>query len=187
MIGELPTALTVGGQKLPINADFRVMLRIYSALTDDELSPVEKAYVCVRLMYRVEIPVSLFKEAVERAYWFFDGGDMPRSKPTHQRTVDWEQDEQFVMPAVSKSLGVPDIRSLPYLHWWTFLGAFGEIGEGLYSTILGVRSKIASGKKLEPWEREFYRKNRELVVIKKQNAEDEEARRETEEFLKTIT
>ena len=49
---------------------------------------------------------------------------------------------------------------MQYLHWWTFLGAYMEIGESLFSQILSVRMKKAKGKKLEDWEREFYKENK---------------------------
>ncbi|WP_278320796.1 hypothetical protein [Lacrimispora sphenoides] len=37
-----------------------------------------------------------------------------------------------------------------------------EIEEGTFSMVLGIRQKIAKGKKLEKWEEEFYRNNKAL-------------------------
>ena len=186
MIGLLPTELTVGGRTVPIDSDFRTMLRIYEAFCDDDLTDTEKAYVCVRLLFREPIAPQEFEEAVKQAYWFYDGGDMPKSKPLKVRTIDWKQDESLIFPAVSKALGAVDIRQLPYMHWWTFLGAFGEIGEGLFQTVMSIRQKKAQGKKLEKWEREFYSRNKELILLHRINAEEEKARQETEDFLKTL-
>lgn len=184
MIGQLPEALEVCGSLIPINADFRNILTIFEALNDAELTDHEKAYVCLRRLYLKEIPVSAIEEAIKKAYWFCDGGDMPKSKPERIKTMDWKQDEQLIMPAVSRTLGVTDVRSLPYLHWWTFLGSFGEIGEGLFASVLNIRRKQANGKKLEKWEKEFYAKNKSVIRI----LSDEEKAdiRETEEFLKTL-
>lgn len=186
MIGRLPTALSVSGREVPINTDFRVMLDIYEAFCDNELSEAEKAYVCVRLMYREEIPVQSFEEAVRRAYWFYDGGDMPKSKPSRVRTIDWKQDEAILFPAVSKAVGVADVRQLPYMHWWTFLGAFGEIGEGLFTTVMSIRQKKAKGKKLEKWEKEFYSRNKSMIELDLMTEEEKQARQETEDFLSTL-
>lgn len=186
MIGRLPTSLTVGGREVPINSDFRVMLEIYEAFCDDGLSKAEKAYVCVRLMFREDIAPRHFEEAVRQAYWFYDGGDMPKSKPSRVRTLDWKQDEAILFPAISKAAGVMDVRSLPYMHWWTFLGAFGEIGEGLFTTVMRIRQKKAQGKKPEKWEREFYSRNKALIDIARLSAEEEQARKDTEDFLSTL-
>ena len=47
MIGELPTALEVGGELLRIRSDFRVVLNIYAAWNDPELTPEEQCIVCI--------------------------------------------------------------------------------------------------------------------------------------------
>lgn len=183
MIGGLPTALEAGGRNIPINSDFRVVLRIFEALSDEELSNIEKAYVTVKLLYADEITRQNFEEAVKKAYWFCDGGDMPKTEPEKIKTLDWKHDEMIIFPAVNKCAGF-EVRSCPYMHWWTFLGIFGEIGEGLFSTVMNIRQKNAKGKKLEKWEREFLTRNKDLVILR--SAEEQAAIDETEEFLRTI-
>lgn len=48
-----------------------------------------------------------------------------------------------------------ETRTVKYLHWWTFLGYFNEIGEGLFSSVIGIRQKLNKGKKLENTSRSF--------------------------------
>lgn len=184
MIGILPQALEVGGKMLPIRTDFRDVLNLFSMFDDKELSDLEKAYICCRNLYKCDLDVNYFDEAVDKIYWFIDGGDIPKDEPAPVRILDWEKDERTLMPAISKTVGVPDVRSLPYLHWWTFLGAFGEMGEGLFSTILSFRRKLADGEKLDEWERKWIQKNSDLVVV--HTKEEEEAIAETEAFLKEL-
>lgn len=184
MIGQLPETLEVGGRQLPINADFRNILTIFEALCDSELTDREKAYVCLLRLYRVPVPYSAAEEAIKRAYWFCSGGDMPKTKPEAVRTIDWKHDEQLIFPAVSKAVGVVDIRELPFMHWWTFLGSFGEIGEGLFSSVMNIRHKKANGKRLEKYEEEFYRRNKELIKLN--SPEEQTAIDETTAFLETI-
>lgn len=181
MIGRLPETLTVCGEELPIDSDFRNILIIFEALTDEKLTPEEKAYISIKRLYKVPIPRSMVEEAIKQAYWFLDGGDMPKSTPSEIRMLDWEHDESMIMPAVSKTIGVVDIRSLPYLHWWSFLGAFGEVGDGLFSQVLHLRQKLSKGEKLTKPEQEFVRKNNDLVILR--TAEEQEAIDETENFL----
>lgn len=184
MIGQLPTALEIGGKSYRINPDFRNILTIFEAFSDILLTDSEKAYICLKRLYISNIPYNLAEEAIKKAYWFCDGGDMPKTKPDEVRTIDWKHDEQIIFPAVSKTVGVVDVRSLPYMHWWSFLGCFGEIGEGLLSTVLSIRRKKAKGKKLFKSEQEFYSNYKELVVLR--TPEEQAAIDETEEFLKTI-
>lgn len=184
MIGQLPVALEIKGQSYKIDPDFRNILTIFEAFSDDLLTDREKAYICIKRLYIGNIPYDLVEEAIRKAYWFCDGGDMPKTKPDEIRTIDWKHDEQIIFPAVSKTVGVVDVRDLPYLHWWSFLGCFGEIGEGLFSTVLSIRRKKLKGKNLEKYEDEFFKQNKELIILR--TAEEQAAIDETEEFLKTI-
>lgn len=59
-----------------------------------------------------------------------------------------------------------EVRDVEYMHWWTFIGYFSEIGDCLFAQIVNVRQKLATGKTLNKDEREFYRKNRKLVDLK---------------------
>lgn len=184
MIGVLPEALKVGGRAIPINADFRNVLTIFEAFNDPELTNEEKLYICLKRLYGTSISIYDTEEAYSQAVWFLNGGDMPMSKPEDVRLIDWKQDEAMIMPAVSKTVGVVDIRSIPYLHWWTFLGAFGEVGEGLFSTVVSLRQKKAHGEKLTKSEQKFWQKNKSLckIVTPEEQAEIDE----TEAFLSTF-
>lgn len=184
MTGELPNALTVCGKQLPIRADFRNVLRIFEAIEDPRLTEREKVYILLMRLFETP-PESDADEALKQAVWFLDGGDMPKTKPEARPVLDWKHDENMLIPAVSRAAGVPDVRALPFLHWWTFLGLFGEIGEGLFSTVLSIRTKQARGKKLMDAEREFLSRNRELIALR--TAEEKAAIDETEAFLNTIT
>lgn len=185
MIGSLPEELEVGGQAIPINADFRNILTIFAAYNDTDLTEQEKVYITLARLYGGELPYYYIQEAYEKAVWFMNGGNtISMSKPEEVQILDWEHDEGIIMPAVSKTIGVPDVRGIPFLHWWTFLGAFGEIGEGLFSTVIDLRQKKAKGKKLSKTEAEFWRKNKDLCKLV--TAEEQAAIDETEAFLKTI-
>ena len=59
-----------------------------------------------------------------------------------------------------------EVRTVPYMHWWTFLGYYMAIDrEDLYGTVLTIRHKKATGKKLEKYEKEFLTANRELCSL----------------------
>lgn len=185
MIGELPQTLNIGGTEYEIRSDFRDVLRIYSAFEDNALSEQDKAFVCLVNIFPdyEEIPDEYLQQAIEKAYWFVGGGDMPQSEPEKQKMIDWHQDENILFPAINKAAGFI-VREREYLHWWEFLGFFGEIGEGLFSTVMNIRQKKAQGKPLEKHEKEFYRKNRNLVNIK--TPEDIEAEEELNAVLDAL-
>ena len=185
MIGELPTSLAVGGKHYEIRTDYRVVLNICQAFNDPDLTDREKCYVCVKCLYEDyhTIPREHMQEAIEKAYWFVGGGDIPQENVQPAKTLDWEQDESIIFPAVSKVAGY-EVRSVPYLHWWVFIGRFNEIGEGLFSEVISIRSKLNKRKKLEKYEREFYIAHKNLIKLKdKKSAKELAEEREDQEFL----
>ena len=78
---------------------------------------------------------------------------------------------------------VVKIRAEEYLHWWIFIGAYYEIGESAFSSIISIRKKKAQGKRLEKYEQEYYFENRDIVNLKPKYTEDEKGEIERLEKL----
>ena len=187
MIGTLPGSLEIGGEFYAINADFRTALTIFEAFDDPELDEREKALAALMCLFEDwnEIPPEMHEEAVKQAFWFLNGGDMPKTV-SDVKLIDWEQDERLIFPAVNRAAGC-EVRAVGYMHWWTFLGYFSVIGEGLFSEIIHIRRKRAQGKPLDKTESEFLRSHRELIDFKKRlTAEQMQAEAEDEAFLKEL-
>lgn len=71
----------------------------------------------------------------------------------------------MIVSDINKVAGC-EVRALNFLHWWSFIAYFRSIGEGQLSTVVAIRDKLRRGKKLESWEKEYYRKNRKQIVLK---------------------
>lgn len=184
---KLPTSLHVGGANYKIRTDYRVILDILAAMNDpDILDPgmtedekqAEKVLTMLQILYIDfdRMPPSDWKEASEKACEFIDCGihDDGTPKP---RLMDWEQDAPIIVPAVNKVCNF-DVRSVKYMHWWTFFGYYMEIGECMLSTVVSIRDKKRRGKKLEKWEQEFYRNNKHIVDLRTKKAERSEEEKE---------
>ena len=119
-----------------------------------------------------DIPNEHIQEAIDKVCEFIDYG--VRDNGNHPKTMDWEQDANILIPEINKILGYevrnPDIKT----HWWTFLGAYMGIGEGLFSNIVRIRQKKAKGKKLEKYEQEFYKENKTLIDFETKNQRSDE-------------
>ena len=166
MLGTLPTSLEVCGKSYKIRPDYRNILRIFEGYADDTLSEQEKLLLCLRRIY-VDfntIPRGQYEQAYKAAYTFISCNAQEDKKPPI-RTFSWIKDEQLIFPAVNKVAGM-EVRAVPFLHWWTFMGYFESIdAEGLFGTVLSIRQKKARGKKLEKHEREFCRNNPALMAL----------------------
>lgn len=166
MLGSLPTTLEINGNEYGISTDYRNILQIITAYADPGLEAKDKAYVLLRRIYRdgfFNMPSDDYAAAIKAANAFIECREH-KDKPS-PRVVNWEKDEQLIFPAINKVAG-QEVRALPYLHWWTFLGYFQNIdAEGTWGFILTLRQKKAKGKKLEKHEKEFWNANRLLCAI----------------------
>lgn len=167
MLGELPRTLDISGKTYQIRTDFRDILRIFSAFHDEKLSDREKVYVMMAQIYPnlSDIPKMYYREAYEKAHSFIECR-MQEDRPGPQ-LIDWEKDEQLIFPAINKVAGT-EVRSLTYLHWWTFLGYFQGINrEDTWGYVLQIRQKRIKHKKLDKGEQEFYNANRLMCELHK--------------------
>lgn len=180
---DLPTSITIHGIEYRIRSDFRAVLDVLAAMNDPDLfmpdaDEWEQQAVRMSVMTTIIypdyelIPREDYQEACEKAIHFIDMGMREDNSRPSPRLMDWEQDAQIIIPAVNRVLG-KEVRALEYMHWWTFMGAYMEIGDCLFSQIVSVRGKKARGKKLEKWEKEFARENKDLVELRTKYSREE--------------
>lgn len=186
---EFPKSLKVGGVYYDIRSDYRDVLNIINALNDpdtmgedDKETSVIRSRILLEIMYLNygDIPQDRLEEALNAAKEFIDMGIAEESKKP--RIMDWEQDAHAIIPAINKNLNM-EIRACDYLHWWTFLGAYMEIGESLFSSIISIRQKKLKGKKLEKWEEEFYKENKSFIDLKSKSQRSTEEREKLREYF----
>lgn len=164
-IWSLPTAAQIGGKSYAINADYRDVLHIIQKLNDTSLPEYLRWRIAVALFFEEEPPKENYAAALEYLSDFITCGEQEEKRPGPV-LLDWEQDAMAIVADVNKVAG-KDVRGCPFLHWWTFVAFFHSIGEGQLSTMVSIRDKLARGKKLDDWEKEYYRKNKNKIDLKK--------------------
>ena len=186
---ELPTSVTVHGHEYEIRTDYRAVLDLLTALSDKDMTgenEQETNWIHSELIRQImfiepdNIPTDDLLEALKAVSEFIDMGVDEHSDKPSPRLMDWEQDATLIIPAVNRVVG-REIRADKYMHWWTFLSAYMEIGECTFSHILSIRQKKATGKKLEKWEQEYIRENKDVVLLRDKLSEQEKKEREEEE------
>lgn len=175
---KLPTSVNVAGVSYDIETDYKVVLDVISALNNPNYDEEEKMIYFLMAMIKDfdNLPESQYQDAATELAEFIDMGlkdDMPRPV-----TMDWEQDATLIIPEINKQIGNGlDVRAMN-MHWWTFLGYYMGIGEGTFAHVVSIRYKKAKGKKLEKWEKDFIRENKNMVVLKPRLSDDEKAEKE---------
>ena len=154
---SLPATVEIDGRSYGIRADFRTILEIFTMLDDPDLTDADKTEALLRMFY-IERPSD--SEAAITAFVSFADpcGSGNKEKP-HTRLISWSQDFDLMVAPINHILNA-ECRSLPYLHWRTFLAAYLEIPpESVFARVLRIREKLRTGKKLEKYERSWYNRN----------------------------
>jgi hypothetical protein len=185
---ELPTEIEIAGRPYQIRnrGDYRTILGVFSVLEDPELTQNERIISALIIFYEdlndIEDVFALpdLESATKQMYEFFNGGKGEKGKAA-RKLIDWEEDSAIISSAVNKVAGI-EIRSAEYIHWWTFLSYYMSVGECVLSTVVNIRDKMMSGKKLEKWEREYRNENPQYFNWNHKTIDEIDA----EEWLKSV-
>ena len=164
---RLVKSVEIDGVECEIFTDFRDILEIFQIMNDPDLLDGEKFILSLDYFYKTDD----YKINQELAFkimceFLTMGNTEPYTKPNQKPLFDWEQDFNIIVAPVNKIIG-EDVRGISYLHWWTFLSAFMEVGECTFSTFVRIRSKINKGIKLDKEEEKIFKENRNSITLKK--------------------
>ena len=170
---DLPIVCHIDNKEYPIRnkGDYRVILDIISALDDEGLTENNRIFAALYIFYEGgNIPENT-ETAVKEMFDFISRGTDEQAQP--KKIMDWEQDFPILIAPINRVLG-QEIRALPYLHWWSFLSAYMEIGECTFSFIVSIREKRRKGIKLDKYEQEYYNTHRKMIDLKSSLSKAEE-------------
>lgn len=188
---ELPTEIMI--EECPYHirnrGDYRMVLDTFSVLEDEELEQSERIISALIIFYEEfediddVLTCPYLEELITKMYEFFDGGNGKKGESGRKarKLIDWEDDSALICAAINQVAG-KEIRSEPYIHWWTFLSYYMSVGECVLSTVVGIRDKIMSGKSLEKWEREYKNDNPQYFRWRHKTADEIDA----ENWLKSV-
>lgn len=179
---DLPISLTIDGTEHYIQnkADYRTIIDIIDITQDTELNDSEiMAAVIIaffedinsiqEIYYTFSDIEATYKEIMN----FISLNDNEIGHTSKHKLIDWVQDEKLIVSAVNNVAGT-EIRALPYLHWWTFIGYYMAVGESSLSHVVGIRSKIAEGRKLDKSEQKFRRDNPQYFYWQSEQKKNED-------------
>ena len=178
----LPTEIEISGKTYPINqkGDYGMVLDVLEVLSDKELTDQEKSLTALLIFYDFKLPDTEeeLQIAGEKMIEFINCGE--KNKPSNKKPLmNWNKDFPLLVAPINRVLQY-DIRERQYVHWWTVVSAYMEIGECTFQTVVGIRQKKQKHKKLEKWEEEYYRENRDKVDL------DIDFSSEEEQFFKDL-
>lgn len=176
MMWDLPIAVDINGKQHLIRnrCDYRVVLDAICALNDNELTDEEKIKCAFFIFYEDISAIDDFDTAIKEMFRIINGGEeQEESQEQKPKLMDWQHDFPVLVAPINRVLNC-EIRSIDYLHWFSFLSAYMEIGECTFSTIVSIRSKRAKGNKLDKWEEEYIREHRKMVELPRKLTQEEQ-------------
>lgn len=172
---SLPETVELEDCEYGLRTDFRVILQIMECLEDASLPELLRWRVALGLFYDRPVPLAHRNAAMAYLAEFLSCGETgERPGP---KLLDWQADAADIIAGVNAAAGC-EVRSLPKVHWWTFLSWFHAMPPGALSTVVGIREKLRKGKPLDPWEKEFYRENRQRIQLRHPCTPQEQAEKE---------
>lgn len=179
---QLPKSVELKGRRYDLHTDFRDILEIFTYLEDPDLPETVRWRIALALFYEQPVLPQDRQEAVDYFCSFVSCG---REETPGPRLICWQQDAREIISGVNQVAG-QELRDLPYVHWWTFLGWFHAIGDGPLQMLVSIREKLSRGKPLADWEREYYRENRHRVELSRRYSHRERQERQAlQQLLET--
>lgn len=178
MTWDLPIAVEIDGKKYAIRnkCDYRVVLDAISALKDEDLDPNLRVICALEIFYEDLNGCKNIQKATDEMMTIINVGNKDTSKDENKPVLmDWEKDINLLAPPISRVLGYSVRSADNFTHFFDFVGAYLEIGECTFASVVSIRNKRAKGKPLESWEREFFAENKDLVLLPQRLSEEDEA------------
>lgn len=169
---ELPTTINLNKKTYKIRTDYRAILDILVALDDPNFEEDEKILILIQILYEDWESIEDYEEAFTEGIRFINMGKLDESNTNDLKLMDWEQDSDLIIAPVNQILGT-EIRSLEYMHWYTFMSAYMNIRKSLFSDVVAIRNKLKRGKTLDKDEKEFYRQNKDMIDLKVKLTDEE--------------
>lgn len=176
MMWSLPISVDIDGKEYAIRnkCDYRVVLDVIVALNDTELEMENRIRCALFIFYEDLTGCTDFETAVKEMMKIINLGEEETEQDNKPKIMDWQHDFQLIAPPVSRVLGYSVRDEKKYTHWYDFIGAYMEIGECQFSSVISIRTKRMKGQKLEKSEQEFYRENKKMIDLPQKLTKEEQ-------------
>ena len=176
MMWSLPLSVEIDGKQYNIRnkCDYRMVLDVIKALNDEELEKVYRIQCALEIFYEDLTGLTDYEKAIDEMLKIINNGEENTENDNSPVLMDWEYDFKLIAPPISKVLGYSVRDPEKYTHWYDFVGAYMEIDESVWSTVIAIRIKKKKHKKLEKWEEEFYRENRKMIDLPQKLTKEEQ-------------
>lgn len=183
LVEQLPTTVQIDGEDVALDTDFRSALRAILAYEDEDLTRGEKIGLLIENLYPE--PPSNLEAAARQGIWYLNGGEMPRDEAPGPRLYSMAHDARYIYAAFRQTHGI-DLQAIDYLHWWSFLALFMDLGSNTaFCGLVGFRKRLKAGK-LSKDERRSYLEMKEVVDLPERDTRTPDEKAREDEFMRLV-
>lgn len=178
---RLPTTVTIFGEKVPVNTDFRVGVSIETEMLQS--SPDVEGLL--QLFYMNDIPEDV-EEAAKQMIEFYakydENDDIENAAPvSKKRLYDFKQDADALTASFRQAYGI-DLET-DELHWWKFRRLmFGLPVDSPFMQRVQIRSVDIN--KVDKSQKKYYRRMKALYAIRQTDHKKRMSLEERDEMMK---
>lgn len=161
LLDDAPEHITVCGQAIPIETDFRTWIRFENMMLEDHSDEVKfKAILDVTNGIYMDIP-----EFMEQVLWFYQCGIIQIGKGTGRakRIYDFENDQYMIYTAFRQYYNI-DLSTVQ-LHWWIFKQLFLELPEESNIKKVMMYRSIRITSSMSPEQRRYYAEMKRIYAL----------------------
>jgi hypothetical protein len=173
---DLPLSVEIDGKQYNIRnkCDYRMVLDVIKALNDEELEKIHRIQCALEIFYEDLKGLTNYEKAINEMLKIINNGEENISNDNPPQLMDWEYDFKLIAPPINKVLGYSVRDPEKTTHWYDFVGAYMEIDECVWSTVISIRLKKQKHKKLEKWEEDFCKEHPDWVNLPVKFTKEEE-------------
>lgn len=169
---KYPKHVTIDGVKYPINTDFRVALKCFDIINDENISDTERTYAVVYKLFGL-IPkdedMHIFVEKVEK---YLGCGETQEQHKERKKDMDFEQDFKYLVASFMSDYHINLVES--NMHWYQFINLIqGFTENSVMNRVRDLRNYDLSEVK-DQKQRNKIIKAQESVALKSELTQEEQ-------------
>ncbi len=183
ILDTMPEFLEVGGEKIPVNTDFRTWIRFDEALFWSDKPIEERLFSALDICYDGKIPADI-TGAVHAAIGFYAHKDAPikeigenpkneqQNSARGKQTYSFTYDASLIYAAFMAQYGIDLTKD--DLHWWLFRALFeGLTDENKICKVMEIRS-VDLSKIKDKEQKAHYRRLKRIYRLPDPRCEEEQ-------------
>lgn len=126
IFGKYPESVKVGENDIPVDTDFRIMVRFENSVRKSDSTEILSA---LSDFFKGNIPANYMAAADAAVSFYLCGKKPPENTENSQKNMkhcyDYDEDSRYFIAAFSQQYGI-DLETAS-LHWWKFSALFAGL------------------------------------------------------------